>query len=151
MSTPWRALNAAQDGAIATRLRELLAKVDAAVLRSYGLSGAMEQSLLSRFSEWERVGVPFEQTRFLPESLEGKLHYADFVDNETDWPKTNRRRGKLIDKEIAGTLSAAERTEFDGLQSYADYYLERVAPRPMEALTHLEDLVLAKTHRKKGV
>lgn len=79
----------------------------------------------------------------LPKVLEGKLHYANFVDYEADWPETNRRRGTLIDKDIAGTLSDAERTELDGLQAYADYHLEQVAPRPTDELKQLEDLMLA--------
>ena len=144
-------LTAAVSGADRETLRLLMSNVDAQVLRKYAFSIEQEHSLLTVFAGWQRGGVPFEQTRFLPESLEGKLHYADFVDYEADWPKTNRRRGKLIDKEIAGTLSAVERTELDGLQSYADYYLERVAPRPTDVLNQLEDLAFAKTHRKKDV
>ena len=128
-----------------------MSKVDAEVLRQYALPLDLEAAVLSLFTGWNRVGVPFDQARFLPEELEGKLHYADFVDYETDWPKTNRRRGKLIDKDIAGTLSEAERSELDGLQAYADYHLERVAPRPTDMLKQLEDLVLAKsTTPKRG-
>ena len=144
--------DAASSGADSESLRSLMSKVDAEVLRQYALPLNLEAAVLSLFTGWNRVGVPFDQTRFLPEELEGKLHYADFVDYEADWSKTNRRRGKLIDKNIAGTLSEAERSELNGLQAYADYHLERFAPRPTEVLTQLEDLVLAKTtNPKKGV
>lgn len=88
------------------------------------------------------------QTRFHPPDLEGKLHYYDFVDYETNWSATNRRRGKLIDKDIAGTLTESERVELDGLQAYADYHLEKVAPRPTESLAKLEDLILSKTAKQ---
>ncbi|MEZ6110756.1 MAG: N-6 DNA methylase [Pirellulaceae bacterium] len=142
---------AASAGSDSETLRSLMSKLDAQVLRQYDLPLDLEQSVLSLFTDWKRVGVPFNQTRFLPESLEGKLHYADFVDYEADWPKTNRRRGKLIDKDIAGTLSDAERMELEGLQAYADYHLERVAPRPTHVLKQLEDLVLAtSTASKRG-
>ncbi|MEO8499087.1 MAG: hypothetical protein ABI614_28820, partial [Planctomycetota bacterium] len=136
----------------AAKVKLLLSHVDAEVFRLYDLSVKHESQLFALFADWKRVGVPFEQTRFLPEELGGKLHYADFVGYEADWSKTNRRRGKLIDKEIAGTLTDSERTELNGLQAYADYHLERVALRPTNVLTQLEDLVLSKAaHRKKGV
>jgi hypothetical protein len=121
-----------------------MSRVDAEVLRLYSLPIDLEHTLLALFTDWKRVGVPFKQTRFLPEELEGRLHYADFVDYESDWSTTNRRRGELIDKDIAGRLSPSERAELDGLQAYTDYHLEQVAPRPTDVLDHIEDLVLAK-------
>ncbi|MBN1909417.1 MAG: N-6 DNA methylase [Pirellulales bacterium] len=144
-------LDAARSGVEPTKLRSLMAHVDAEVLRSYSLPLKLEQSLLSLFTDWKRVGVPFEQTRHLPAELEARLHYADFVDYETDWRKTNRRRGKLIDKDIAGALTPPEQVELDGLQAYADYHLQQVAPRPTHVLEELENMVLAKsTTRNKG-
>jgi len=130
------------------KLQSLMRVVDARLLRQYDLPIEIEQSLLSLFTDWQRVGVPFEQGRFLPEELEGTLRYADFVDYESDWVKTNRRRGELIDKDIAGKLTSSEREELDGLQAYADYHLQQVAPRPTAALEELEDLVLAKVAKR---
>jgi hypothetical protein len=138
-------LEAAMSRANELHLRSLMSRVDAEVLRLYSLPIDLEQAVLSLFTEWQRVGVPFSQTRFLPEELEGKIQFADFVDYETDWSTANQRRGDLIDKDISGNLSAAERTELDRLQAYADYHLEQVAPRPTHVLNHLEDLVLAKS------
>jgi hypothetical protein len=120
-----------------------MSRVDAAVLRRYALPIDLEHALLSLFTGWERVGVSFEQTRFLPEEVERRVCYADFVDYETDWSKTNRRRGELIQKRIKGTLSGAEHTELDGLQAYAGYHIHKVAPRPTRVLDELEDLLLA--------
>jgi hypothetical protein len=94
--------------------------------------------------------VSYTQIRFLPEELEGKLRFSEFADYESDWPTTNRRRGELIDKDIAGTLSPMERTELGGLQAYADFHLEQVAPRPTDVLNQLEDLVLAKAAERDG-
>lgn len=93
------------------------------------------------------MGVPFNQSRFLPEELEGKLRYSDFVAYEQNWPTTNRRRGDLIEKKIAGSLTELESVELDSLQSYADYYLDRTSPRSFPPLEELEDLILAKRLR----
>ena len=129
-------------------LRRVWARVDAEVLKSYALPLNVESSLLSLFDGWDRVGVAFKQLRFLPQELEGKLHYSDFIDYETNWSATNRRRGKLIDKDISDVLTDSERVELDGLQAYADYHLDQVAPRPTESLARLEDLILAKTAKQ---
>ncbi|MDA1054333.1 MAG: N-6 DNA methylase [Planctomycetota bacterium] len=141
-------MDAASSGADEERLRASLARVDAEVMRQYALPLNLETSLLSLFTDWQRPGVPFKQTHFLPEELEGKLHFAEFVDYEADWSTTNRRRGELIDKDISGNLSSSERSELDGLQAYADYHLEQVAPRPTDVLEQLEDLVLAKAGKR---
>jgi hypothetical protein len=136
-------LDAAAARADARELQALMSRVDAAVLRQYALPIDLEHALLSLFTGWERVGVPFEQTRFLPEELERRVCYSDFVDYEADWSKTNCRRGELIDKKIKGTLSDSERAELDRLQSYADYHIHHVAPRPTGVLDQLEDMLFA--------
>jgi len=46
-----------------------------------------------------------------------------------DWPTINRFRGRLIDKDIVGTLTAEETTCLAALQAYADYYIEATTPR----------------------
>jgi hypothetical protein len=119
-------------------LESLLLYVDAEGLKLYELPLALEQQVLSQFSDWRRVGVPFEQTRFLPETLEGKLGLSQFLEMEGSWPATNRERGQLIDKNIAGTLTAEERARLDVLQAYADYHLQKVSPRPTRLLDELE-------------
>jgi hypothetical protein len=135
--------DAAEAHANADELQILMSRIDAAVLRQYALPIELEHSLLSLFTGWERVGVPFTQTRFLPVELERRLCYADFVDYEADWSKTNRRRGELIDKKIKGALSDSERAELDRLQLYADYHIHQVAPRPTGVLDQLEDTLCA--------
>lgn len=134
---------AVSEGEDATALYRRMATVDAAVLRQYALPVDVEQSLLSLFTGRERCGVPFNQTRFLPEQLEGQIGYADFVAYESNWAKTNRRRGRLIDKDIESTLSPKERNELTTLQAYADYHLQQVAPRSTDELQRLEELVMA--------
>ena len=116
----------------------LLLRVDSEVLKLYSLPLELEQRVLGLFTGSKRVGVPFTQTRYLPEELDGNIHFSDFLRFEEDWSVTNRERGLLIDKGIAGQLNAGERARLDALQTYADYHLERVAPRPTHLLDQLE-------------
>ena len=57
---------------------------------------------------------------------------------EQDWPSANRRRGELVDKEIAGSLSGDEAAELASLQAVADRFLEESSPRPTQLLEELE-------------
>jgi hypothetical protein len=116
----------------------LLVRVDAESLKLYDLPLELEQQVLSLFTDWDRVGVPFTQTRYLPAMLEGKISLWQFLEMERSWSATNQERGKLIDKNIAGTLTAEERVRLDILQAYADYHLQEVAPRPTHLLDELE-------------
>ena len=50
----------------------------------------------------------------------------------------NRERGQLIDRQIAGTLTGAERERLAELQSLADAHIEAVAPRRTDVLKVLE-------------
>jgi len=109
------------------KLRMLLLNVDSEVLKLYSLPLELEQRLLGLFSNWERVGVPFKQTAYLPKALEGKLHFSDFLQFEKDWSVTNRERGELIGENISGKLTVEERTRLDCLQTYADYHFQRLS------------------------
>jgi hypothetical protein len=119
-------------------LERLLLRVDAETLKLYGLPLELEQQVLSLFTDWKRVGVPFTQTKYLPTTLEGKVTLGQFLEMERAWSATNRERGQLIDKNIAGTITAGERTRLDILQAYADYHLQKVSPRPTHLLDELE-------------
>jgi hypothetical protein len=142
-------LDAAHAGRELRELQKLMIQVDASVLRAYGLPAELEKSLLTLFTDWDRVGVPFQQNHYFPPELTHPMRYADFVAYESDWPSTNRRRGELIDKEIGGTLSSNEVIELAALQAYADYYLERVSPRPLHVLEKLEDRIFGEVTNKK--
>jgi hypothetical protein len=63
---------------------------------------------------------------------------ADFRTLEESWPRTNRERGLLIDKKIAGNLNDIEQARLNLLQEYADYHIDQVAPRPINELVELE-------------
>jgi len=145
-------LDAAADRADSDQLYRLMSQVDAAVLRQYTLPVDLERALLSLFTGWERVGVPFKQVQYFPPGLSHLIRFSDFVAYESDWPSANRRRGELVDKDIGGTITSAEAVELAALQAYADYYLEKVSPRPTHVLEELEDRVFGSaTIRKKGV
>jgi hypothetical protein len=129
-------------------LRNLLLRVDCEVLKLYYLPLELEQSLLALFNDCRRVGVPFKQTEYLPRELAGRISFSDFLQFEEDWSATNRERGKLIDKNIAGTLKAEERPRLDALQAYADYHLDQIAPRPTNMLDELEGRLFSSVSTK---
>jgi hypothetical protein len=141
-------LAAASSATASAKLERLLLRVDSEVLKLYSLPLALEQRVLGLFSERKRVGVPFKQTRYLPKELEGRIRFSDFLQFEEDWSITNRERGMLIDKSIAGGLNEEERARLDALQAYTDYHIERVAPRPRRALDELEDRLFSGSQTK---
>ena len=125
------------------KLQKLLLIVDCEVLKLYSLPLKLEQSLLAVFTGYERVGVPFRQTRYLPMELEQSLRFTDFLEFEADWPTANRERGLLIDKSISGTVSDEEQMRLDALQAFAEYHINKIAPRPTYVLDDLEQKLLS--------
>jgi hypothetical protein len=83
-------------------------------------------------------GVPFKQDCYFPVDFRADVSFADFRKLEESWPRTNRERGLLIDKQIAGGLNDIERARLELLQEYADYHINQVAPRPVNELVELE-------------
>jgi hypothetical protein len=133
-----RYLKAVRSQASIPELKDLLLNVDVEVLRLYSLPAKLERSLLDTFTGSERVGVPFKQDRYFPVDFQAEVSFADFRKLEESWPRTNRERGLLIDKQIAGNLNDIERARLDILQEYADYHINQVAPRPANELVELE-------------
>jgi len=81
------------------------------------------------------------------ESLE-----TDLSEPEGEWNEAqNARRCELIDKEIEGTLTRAERVELELLQRQAIAHRDRVAPRPIKGALRLhQQLLRKKQQNKKG-
>jgi hypothetical protein len=131
-------LNAADNRKQASLLRDLMLQIDVEILKLYALPLEEEWAILRLFNGCERFGVPFSQIGYFPEELEHPIRLADFLEFESDWSLTNRERGRLIDKDIAGTISVEEKTRLEALQAYADYYLDKVSPRPTHILDELE-------------
>lgn len=58
---------------------------------------------------------------------------------EGAWDRLNRRRLKLIDKDMEHGLSAVEKAELDELEKEAEDYVNRVAPLPFGMLEKLKE------------
>jgi hypothetical protein len=99
------------------RLRALHWRVDAEVLKLYALPPELERELLDAFDGVPRVGVPFEQTRYISRDFRETLTLDDFLRITDEWEQTDDRRGQLIDKEFRrGGRSPEENAEFTDLQ-----------------------------------
>ena len=72
----------------------------------------------------------------------------------TEWTESkNARRCLLVDREINGTLTAAERKELKALQSELSRYRQSVAPLPIQELRGIYDQLLQQVENgqsKKG-
>jgi hypothetical protein len=59
--------------ATSDELREALLRVDAEVLRLYGLAAKLERTLLRLFDGFKRPGVPFAFDRYFPPEFESAV------------------------------------------------------------------------------
>lgn len=50
----------------------------------------------------------------------------------------NRERVRLIDRQIAGTITPEEQAQLDAMQAAMDRYLEQSSPRPTDVLDEIE-------------
>jgi hypothetical protein len=79
--------------------------------------------------------------------------HACGIDKPAEQPWTNEknaRRCNLIDKEIEGTITEAEKAELDHLQQQAIAHRDRVAPLPIEGARKLHQQLLAKKRQQEG-
>lgn len=128
-------------GAFREQLKFLHWRIDAEVLRLYDLPAPLERTLLDRFRGIRRRGVPFEQTEYFPKHLTELDRLSDLLAITGDWPKTNRRRAKLIDLEEGDNLTPAQSQELGRLQSLADARVSLHQPTQVEEADRLiEDL-----------
>ena len=117
--------------------QELLMRIDAAILDLYDLPANLEWELLHLFSGHERGGVPFRFDRYFPEHFDEPVHLRDLLAITHDWPKTNRRRGRLIRREVKGNISPQEAEEMERLQRLADLRTDLLDPFDFEELEQL--------------
>ena len=108
--------------------------IDAEVLRLYNLPAPMERKILDLFEGIRRRGVPFEQTEYFPKGFTDLNRLSDLLAITADWPKTNRRRAKLIDLEEEGRLTPEQATELEQLQHLADARVNLLKPRQADAI-----------------
>jgi len=122
-------------------LKTLHWRVDAEVLRLYGLPPHLERQLLDLFSGVERRGVPFEQAEYFPKSLTGLSTLCELLAITFDWEQTNERRTELIEKKIKRSILNEEKRELDHLQELTDARIRLLAPLPIKQLEAVrEDL-----------
>jgi hypothetical protein len=126
-SEPSEAAAADRDSA-KERLRFLHWRVDAEVLRLYGLPAKLERRLLDLFGGIRRRGVPFEQTEYFPKGFGDLERLDDLLAITVDWPKTNRQRARLMDFEETRELTTAEAGELENLQRLADASVSLTKP-----------------------
>ncbi len=82
----------------------------------------------------------------LSESIDARLRLLsarvmDDINRATEaaWDRLNRRRLKLIDKDMEQGLSAAEKAELDELENKARDYVNRLFPLPFGMLEKLRE------------
>ncbi len=103
--------------AASKRLRALHWRVDAEVLKLYALPPELERELLDTFDGVRRVGVPFEQTRYIPRDFRDALTLDDFLRITDEWDSTEAHRCELVEKRAkSGRRTTDEETEFRQLQ-----------------------------------
>ena len=121
------------------RLRALHWRVDAEVLRLYALPPVLERELLDAFDGVPRVGVPFEQTRYIPREFRDVLTLDEFLRITDEWDANEARRCKLVEKRIkTGSRTSEEEKEFRQLQRLLMLHRRFYAPLPtaeIKALT----------------
>jgi hypothetical protein len=120
------------DDATSERLKFLHWRIDAEVLRLYNLPAALERKVLDLFSGVSRRGVPFRQTEYFPPGFTDLERLSDLLAITVDWPKTNRRRAKLIDLEEEGRLTPRQAEELETLQRLADATVSFYRPVQLE-------------------
>lgn len=108
------------DEGLREQLKVLHWRIDAEVLRLYNLPADLERRVLELFTGIRRRGVPFDQTEYFPEGFTDLDRLSDLLSITSDWPKTNRRRARLIDLEEEGRLTPEEAEELEQLQRLAD-------------------------------
>ena len=116
------------------RARELLLRMDNAVLKLYDFPRELEWQLLRSFDSWSREGLPFRFDRYFPETVTEPIHLAEYLAITADWPDVNRKRADLIGKSVTETISGAERVDLDRFQSLAELRRRIEAPLPIGQL-----------------
>jgi hypothetical protein len=117
-----------------SELKQLHWQIDAEILRLYNLPAPMERKVLDLFEGIRRRGVPFDQTEYFPRGFNDLNRLSELLAITADWPKTNRRRAKLIDLEEENHLTPEQATELERLQQLADARVNLLKPRQADAI-----------------
>ena len=126
--------------------QELLVRIDAAVLDLYRLPRTAEWELLGLFLGWRRGGVPFPFDGYFPARFKEPIHLRELIAITYDWPKTNRRRSRLIHREVDGAITDKELEELERLQRLADLRMDLLAPFNLEELEQLHAEIVTRVN-----
>lgn len=133
-----KAVSNQEDGSVSPntleKLKTLHWRIDAEVLRLYGLPPHLERQLLALFSGVERRGVPFEQNEYFPQDFTDISRLSELLDITVDWEQTNERRFQLIEKKVERNISSDEKRELADLQQLTDARIRLLAPLPIKQL-----------------
>ena len=121
------------------KLKILHWRIDAEVLRLYGLPPHLERQLLDLFSGVKRRGVPFDQKEYFPEGFTGISTLSELLAITADWEQTNERRFQLIEKKVKRNILVEEKYELDYLQQLTDARIELLAPLPIKQLEEFRE------------
>ncbi len=132
-----------EDGSVSPNTLEKLKilhwRIDAEVLRLYGLPPHLERQLLDLFSGVERRGVPFEQQKYFPQGFTEISRLDELLAITEDWEQTNTRRFQLIEKKVERNISSDEKCELTYLQQLTDARIRLLAPLPIKQLEDVRE------------
>ena len=132
-----------EDGSVSPntldKLKTLHWRIDAEVLRLYGLPPHLERQLLDLFSGVKRRGVPFEQKEYFPQGFTEISRLSELLAITVDWEQTNERRFQLIERKVKRKILANEKRELDYLQQLTDARIELLAPLPIKQLEDVRE------------
>jgi len=139
--TYFRSATTAHEGDVYTAKQEALRtlhwRIDAEVLRLYGLPVELEHQVLMLFSGEARRGVPFVQTDYLPKGHADPLSLRDLLAITCDWGQTNDRRAHLILDEERKGLGKRRQAELEHLQYLTDVRIRLTAPLPLAEMDNM--------------
>lgn len=124
------------------KLKYLHWRIDAEVLRLYGLPAWAERKILDLFTGVWRRGVPFYQDCYFPKGFKALDRLSDLMAITVDWAVTNERRCELIRKDVRKRISSAESEELRNLEWLADArsaFMDVLYPEPPDALEAVID------------
>ena len=138
-----KAVSHQEDGSISPntlgKLKTLHLRIDAEVLRLYGLPPHFERQLLDSFSGIKRRGVPFEQKEYFPQDFTEISRLSELLAITVDWEQTNTRRFQLIEKKVKRNISSDEKRELTYLQQLTDARIRLLAPLPIKQLEEVRE------------
>lgn len=123
-------------------IRQRLLRMDAEVLRLYNLPPELERQVLDLFSGYQRSGVEISFESYYPQHFKEGISLNEFLAITEDWQSTNERRGELIQKKVARTISPDERAELESLQRLTTILQRLIAPLPLRELEQIRDRLL---------